>query len=154
MLSLYCHVIRTNPAQCPYLVLVHYRDVMMGSMASLITSLTTVYSTVHSGADQRKHQSSASPALAYGEFTGDRWISHTNGQQRGKCFHLMTSSWWRIMFVFFQCLSNQQVRLRWFMISFSSLWSQFRQLYLCDLCARKRCQGQGQIITSRRYCGM
>ena len=27
-----------------------------------------------------------------GEFTGDRWISRTNGQKRGKCFHLMTSS--------------------------------------------------------------
>ena len=28
-----------------------------------------------------------------GEFTGDRWILRTKGQQRGKCFHLMTSSW-------------------------------------------------------------
>ena len=28
-----------------------------------------------------------------GEFTGDRWILRTNGQWRGKCFHLMTSSW-------------------------------------------------------------
>ena len=27
------------------------------------------------------------------EFTGDRWIPHTKGQLRGKCFHLMTSSW-------------------------------------------------------------
>ena len=27
-----------------------------------------------------------------GEFTGDRWIPRTNGQYRGKCFHLMTSS--------------------------------------------------------------
>ena len=27
-----------------------------------------------------------------GEFTGDRWIPRTNGQCRGKCFHLMTSS--------------------------------------------------------------
>ena len=26
-----------------------------------------------------------------GEFTGDRWIPRTNGQQRGNCFHLMTS---------------------------------------------------------------
>ena len=29
----------------------------------------------------------------WGEFTGDWWILHTKGQQRGKCFHLMTSSW-------------------------------------------------------------
>ena len=28
-----------------------------------------------------------------GEFTGDRWIPRTNGQQRGKCFHLVTSLW-------------------------------------------------------------
>ena len=28
-----------------------------------------------------------------GEFIGDRWILRTKGQQRGKCFHLMTSSW-------------------------------------------------------------
>ena len=27
-----------------------------------------------------------------GEFTGDRWIPRTNGQQRGKCFYMMTSS--------------------------------------------------------------
>ena len=27
-----------------------------------------------------------------GEFTGGRWIPRTNGQLRGKCFHLMTSS--------------------------------------------------------------
>ena len=50
-----------------------------------------VYSTVYLGSDQRKHQSSASLALC-GEFTGDRWIPHTNCQLRGKCFHLMTSS--------------------------------------------------------------
>ena len=38
----------------------------MGSIASLITSLTSVYSTVHSGADQRKHKSSASLAFVWG----------------------------------------------------------------------------------------
>ena len=30
-----------------------------------------------------------------GEFTVDRWIPRAIGQQRGKCFHLMTSSWLR-----------------------------------------------------------
>ena len=38
----------------------------MGAMASQITSLTIVYSTVYSGADQRKHQSSASLAFVKG----------------------------------------------------------------------------------------
>ena len=35
----------------------------MNTMASQITSRTIVYSTVYSGADQRKHQSSASLAF-------------------------------------------------------------------------------------------
>ena len=38
----------------------------MGAMANKITSLTIVYSTVCSGADQRKHQSSASMAFVRG----------------------------------------------------------------------------------------
>ena len=38
----------------------------MGTMAPQITSLTIVYSTVYSGADQRKHQSSASLAFVRG----------------------------------------------------------------------------------------
>ena len=44
----------------------HYSDVIMGAMASQITSLTIVCSTVYSGADQRKHQSSASLAFVRG----------------------------------------------------------------------------------------
>ena len=38
----------------------HYSGVIMGTMASQITSLTIVYSITYSGADQRKHQSLAS----------------------------------------------------------------------------------------------
>ena len=38
-------------------------DVIMGAMVHQITSLTIVYSTVYSGAEQRKHQSSVSLAL-------------------------------------------------------------------------------------------
>ena len=44
----------------------HYDDVIMTTMASQITSLTIVYSTVYSGADQRKHQTSASLAFGRG----------------------------------------------------------------------------------------
>ena len=69
----------------------HYIDVIMTTMASQITSLTVVYSIVYSGADQRKHQRSASLAFVRG-INRDRWIPHTKGQLRGKCFHLMTSS--------------------------------------------------------------
>ena len=46
--------------------LAHYDDVTLGAIASLITSLTIVYSTVYSDADQRKHQSSASLAFVWG----------------------------------------------------------------------------------------
>ena len=72
---------------------IHYDDVIMSAIASQITSLTIVYSTVYSGADQRKHQSSASLAFVCG-IHRDRWISRTEGQLRGNCFHLMTSSCW------------------------------------------------------------
>ena len=44
----------------------HYSDIIMGAIASQITSLTIVYSTFYSGADQRKHQSSASLAFVRG----------------------------------------------------------------------------------------
>ena len=42
----------------------------MGTMASQITSLTSVYSTVYSGADQRERQSSASVAFCVGNSPG------------------------------------------------------------------------------------
>ena len=54
------------PEDCARLLCVHYSGVIMGAMASQITSLTIVYSTVYSGADQRKHQSSASSAFVRG----------------------------------------------------------------------------------------
>ena len=44
----------------------HYNDVILSEMASQITSLTIVYCTIYSGADQRKHQSSASLAFVRG----------------------------------------------------------------------------------------
>ena len=46
---------------------VHYSDVIVNAIASQITSLEIVYSTVYSGTDQRKqHQSSASLAFVRG----------------------------------------------------------------------------------------
>ena len=53
----------------------YYYDVIMGAMASQITSLTIIYSNGYSGADQRWHQSSASLAFVRG-IPGDA----TNGQ--------------------------------------------------------------------------
>ena len=75
-----------------FVFLKHYNDVIMDAMASPIASVTIVYSTVYSGWDQRKHQSSASLAFVRGIH---RWPvnSRTKGQERGKCFQL--SIWWR-----------------------------------------------------------
>ena len=68
------------------LALDHYEDVIMSTMASQITSLKIVYSTVYSGADQRKHQSSASLALVRvpGEFPAQMASNAEN-----------VSIWWR-----------------------------------------------------------
>ena len=51
----------------------YYSDVVMNMMASQITSLTIVYSTVYSDADQRKHQSSASLAFVSPENSPHKW---------------------------------------------------------------------------------
>ena len=67
----------------------HYDDVIMGAIASLITSLTIVYSTVYSDADQRKHQSSASLAFVWGIHRGP--VSYCLSSWRPKGIITMTS---------------------------------------------------------------
>ena len=66
-------------------VALHYNHVIMTLMASQITSLTLVYSTIYSGADQKKHQSSASLAFVR-EFTGDPVNSTHKGPVTRKMF--------------------------------------------------------------------
>ena len=59
------------PMGCPHKGrALHYNDVIMSTIASEITSLTIVYSTIYSAADQRKHQSSASLAFVQGIHRG------------------------------------------------------------------------------------
>ena len=58
----------------------------MGAMASQITSLTIVYSTVYSDADQSKHQSSAS--LAFVRWTGEFPAEMASNAEN-------VSIWWR-----------------------------------------------------------
>ena len=48
----------------------HYCDAIMGTVASQITSLMIVYTTVYSDADQSKHHSSASLAFVWGIHRG------------------------------------------------------------------------------------
>ena len=82
----------------------HYNDVIMDSMAFQITSLTIVYSAVYSGADQRKHQSSASLAFVRGlhrwfpaqmasnaENVSIWWRHHTWGDAWGPLLHSWTT---------------------------------------------------------------
>ena len=64
--------------------LIHYNDVIITTMTSQILSLTVVYSTVYSDADQRKHQSSASLACVWG----------IHPAQRASCAEDV-SIWWR-----------------------------------------------------------
>ena len=65
----------------------HNTDIIMSAVASQITGVSIVCSTVSSGAYQRKHQSSAPLVFV-------RWISILKSQQHRKCFHLMTSLWY------------------------------------------------------------
>ena len=50
--------------------LCYYGDVITGAIASQITSLMIIYSTVYSDVDQRKHQSSESLAFVWGIHRG------------------------------------------------------------------------------------
>ena len=69
----------------------HYFDVRLGAVASQITSLMIVYSTVYSDTDQRKRQSSASLAFVQGIHRGPVNSPHKRPVTR-KMFTLMTSS--------------------------------------------------------------
>ena len=64
----------------------HYSDVIMGTMASQIISMTIVYSIVYSGADQRKCVTGlcAGRSPVTGEFPAQRVSNTTN-----------VSIWWR-----------------------------------------------------------
>ena len=64
----------------------HCNDVIMGAVASQITSLTIVYSSVYSGADQRKHQSSASLAFVRGIHRSPVNAPHKGPVTRRKMF--------------------------------------------------------------------
>ena len=67
---------------------VHYNDVIMGAIASQITSLTIIYSIVYSDANQRKHQSSASLVFARGIHRGEVPAQMASNAEN-------VSIWWR-----------------------------------------------------------
>ena len=69
----------------------YYSDVKRSAMTSQITGVSIVYSTVCSAQTKENIKAPRHWPLL-GEFTGDRRISRTKGQWRGKYFNLMASS--------------------------------------------------------------
>ena len=69
----------------------HYSDVIMSMMASQITGVSIVYSTVLSGADQRKHQSSTSLAVVRGM---QHWFKYWLGAEQAASHYL--NQWWKV----------------------------------------------------------
>ena len=59
-------MVPNRPMYSSRILVVHYSDVIMTTMASQITSLTIVYSTVYSEADEWKYQSPASQFFVRG----------------------------------------------------------------------------------------
>ena len=84
---------------------IHYNDVIMSAMASQITSLLIIYSTVYLGADQRKHQSSASLAFVRGIH---RWPAQRASNAEN--FHIFKSKIWLVLHFLRNC---QQPKWRW-----------------------------------------
>ena len=70
--------------------MIHYSYIIMSAMASEITGLTIVYSIVYLGADQRKHQSSASLTFVW----GIHW-SPVNSPHKRPVTRKNVSIWWR-----------------------------------------------------------
>ena len=101
----YEYLSRKPPASLPtFYHLAHYSDVIMSAMASQITGVVIVYSTVCSGADQRKHQSSASLAFVREIHRGPVNSPHKEPVTRKKIFHVMTS--WSIFYTLLMALQH------------------------------------------------
>ena len=77
----------------------HYNDAILGAMASQITSLTIVYSTIYVQIKENIKASHHWPL--WGEFTGDWWIPRTQMARYAE----NVSIWWRhheILYCLFQ----------------------------------------------------
>ena len=111
--------------------MLYYCDVIMGTTASQITSLTIVYLTVYSGTDQRKHQNSASLAFVRGFH---RWpvISPHKGPVTRKLFPfddvIMSWSHWGPL----ACVCNSKICLL--------------HLTACRLLTPSHCMNQCSVI--------
>ena len=118
----------------------HYNDVLMSAMASQITSIMMVYSTVYSGADRRKHQSSASLAFERGIH---RWPVNSMHKEpvTQKCFPFDDVIMWKGFMVpnSQQVMRNGYYRvngipLRYNAVNFLII-TRIRHLMACRLCS-------------------
>ena len=85
--SIYCESRKSQYPLCN--IHMHYIDVIVTMMASQITSLTFVYSTVYSDADQRKHQNSVSLAFVWGIHRTGEFLTQMASYAEN------VSIWWR-----------------------------------------------------------
>ena len=69
-------ILNVNDLTLPHFI--RYIDVIMGAMATQITSLTIVHSTIYWGTDKKNIKAPCHWPLC-GEFNGARWIPRTNG---------------------------------------------------------------------------
>ena len=106
----------------------HYNDVIMSSTASQITSLMTVYPTVYSGADQRKHQSTglcAGNSPATGEFPAQR-ASNAENVFIWWRHHVYLRSWCAVCNIVFSCTVIYQESIvsihQWTSYHFGHFW--------------------------------
>ena len=83
MVSLTMHICITRPQWVKWHLIfadgIHSSDIIMGPMASQITSLTIVYSTDYS-AHIKENIKALRHWPLWGEFIGDPWIPRTKGQ--------------------------------------------------------------------------
>ena len=100
----------------------HYSDIIMGPMASQITTLTTVFTQRFIQAETKENIKAQRHWPLWGEFTGDWRIHRTKGHWHGKCFHLKTSScigkvhsriWQWCNWIVYQTLDEYRMCFRW-----------------------------------------
>ena len=95
----------------------HYNDVIMSVIASQITSLTIIYSTVYLGTNQRKHQSvtglceSNSPVRAIHHF----WFNWLGNALLYVTFLNESVKWWKAFCrgLFFWLFAKSSDRIAW-----------------------------------------
>ena len=99
----------------------------MGTIASQITSLPSVYSTVYSGADQSKHQSSASLAFVWGIHRGP-----VNSPHKWPVTRKMFPFDDVIMWYWFTLVAIMFCSALWVSIIFRQIgfWTKFPQKYI------------------------